>query len=285
MPETTLAAAPVRTVQPDGGPTIAYRELGSGPAVLLLHGWPTSSLLWRGVLPAIAEHNRVVAPDLPGFGASDKPVDARYDFELFEHAIDGLLAALEVEHVAVAGHDLGGPIALHWALGRPERVTGLALLNTLVYPEFSDAVLEFVTTLRSPDTRDRATSPEGLAEIMRLGVTDDFVLAREVLAAVQQPFAATDARLALARAGIGLDPRGFHDIAAGLSSLTIPVRVIYGEQDRLLPDVADTMARVKRDLPQTRVTALPDCGHFLQEQQPDRVGELLAAFFSRSDDG
>jgi pimeloyl-ACP methyl ester carboxylesterase len=139
--------------------------------------------------------------------------------------------------------------------------------------------------LRHSGTRDRVTSPEGLAEIMRLGVTDDFMLPAEVLAAVSEPFASADARLALARAGIGLARRGFEDIAAGLSSLTFPVRVIYGEQDRLLPDVADTMTRVKRDLPQTEVTALPGCGHFLQEQQPDRVGELLAAFFSRTDEG
>ncbi len=282
---THLTSAPIRTARSNGGPTVAYRELGSGPAVLLLHGWPTSSVLWRGVMPAIAEHNRVLAPDLPGFGASDKPVDARYDFDLLERALDGLLAALEIERVAVAGHDLGGPTALHWALDRPARVTGLALLNTLVYPELSPAVREFVATMSTPDTRDRITSPEGLADFMRLGVTDDFDLPGEVIAAVQEPFASAEARQALARAAIGLDPRGFVDIAARLSSLTIPVRVIYGEQDRILADVADTMNRVQRDLPQAQVTALSDCGHFLQEQQPTRVGELLAAFFSRSDEG
>ncbi len=280
MPET-LEAPTIRTLRQNGGPTLGYRELGSGPAVLLLHGWPTSSLLWRGVMPAIARNNRVIALDMPGFGVSDKPTDARYDFDLFDSAIDDLLTALDIEQLAIAGHDLGGPIALHWALGQPERVTAVALLNTLVYPEFSDAVLEFVTTLRTPDTRDRATSPEGLAGIMRLGVTEDFVLSDEVLAAVQQPFADTDSRLALARAGIGLRMRGFEAIAANLSSLTVPIRVIYGEQDRLLPDVADTMARVKRDLPQTELTALPDCGHFVPEQRPGPVGTMLAAFFSR----
>lgn len=159
-------------------------------------------------------------------------------------------------------------------------MTRIALLNTLVYPQFSDAVLEFVATLRNPDTRDRAIDPDGIADIMQLGVTDDFSLSPEVLDAVRAPFATADARLALARAGIGLDPRGFADIAAALPSLTVPIRVIYGEQDRLLPDVADTMARVARDLPQAEVTALPDCAHFLQEQQPARVGELLAAFFA-----
>jgi haloalkane dehalogenase len=65
-----------------------------------------------------------------------------------------------------------------------------------------------------------------------------------------------------------------------LPSLKVPVRVIYGERDRILPDVAETMARVKKDLPQAEVTALPDCGHFLQEEAPERIGEELARFFA-----
>jgi pimeloyl-ACP methyl ester carboxylesterase len=120
-----------------GGLTLAYRELGSGSPVLLLHGWPTSSFLWRDVMPPIGAHNRVLALDLPGFGGSDKPLGVRYDFELFERAIDDFLAALDIDEVAIGVHDLGGPIGLHWALHRTERVTRVALLNTLVYPEFS----------------------------------------------------------------------------------------------------------------------------------------------------
>src|SRR5688500_7200989 len=91
------------------GLTLAYRELGSGPPVLLLHGWPTSSFLWRNVMPPIARVNRVVALDLPGFGGSDKPAGARYNFDFFERAIDGFLEQLGIDAVAIASHDLGGP--------------------------------------------------------------------------------------------------------------------------------------------------------------------------------
>src|SRR3954470_17842916 len=112
------------------GLALAYREQGAGPAVLLLHGWPTSSFLWRDVMPPIAERNRVIALDLPGFGASDKPGDVRYGFELFGKALDGFLAALDIDRTAIGVHDLGGPIGIHWAVHHPERVTKLALLNT-----------------------------------------------------------------------------------------------------------------------------------------------------------
>jgi pimeloyl-ACP methyl ester carboxylesterase len=270
----------VRTIQLDDGLRLGYRELGAGPAVLLLHGWPTSSWLWRRVMPAIARANRVVAVDLPGFGASDKPVGGRYDFPDFERAIDGLLDRLGIGRVAVAGHDLGGPIAVHWALVRPGRVSAIALLNTLLYPEFSPEVIRFVTMLSTPGPREQATSPEGLTDIMRLGVADPAHLPDDVMAEVLAPFATTDARLALARAGIGLSPARFTEISTQLSSVDIPVRVVYGERDQVLPDVTETFARLAKDLPAAEITALPHCGHFLQEDDPDRVGALLADFFA-----
>ena len=262
------------------GLEVGYRELGSGPAVLLIHGWPTSSLLWRDVMPAIAEQNRVVAVDLPGFGRSSKPLDARYDFDFFERAIDGLLAELGIKRLSLAGHDLGGPIGIHWTLRNRHRVERVALTNTLLYPEFSEAVQEFVRACSTPELRDRLTSPEGLADVMRLGLSDPSNLTEDDMAAVLEPFRSSEARRALARAGIGLEPDGFQEIARGLPTLDLPVRIVYGEDDRILPDVGETMARASSDLPRAEVIALPACGHFLQEEAGDRVGQLLAEFFA-----
>jgi pimeloyl-ACP methyl ester carboxylesterase len=276
---SVTTAPPVKTVEVVNGTTLGYREMGAGPAVLLVHGWPTSSFLWREVMPVIAETNRVMAIDLPGFGASDKPPHSRYTFADFEHAIDGFLAALQIEQVAVAAHDIGGPVAVHWALSRPARVTRLALLNTLLYPEFDDSVIQFVIELATPATRAHRTSDAGLAEVMRLGMHDPALIDDDVLAGVFAPFDTADERRALALAGIGLEPHGFMEIAAGLGSLTMPVRAIYGEDDRVLPDVATTMARLAIDVPHAEVTVIPECGHFLQEEAPELVGELLAEFF------
>jgi haloalkane dehalogenase len=263
------------------GLTLAYRDLGSGPPVLLLHGWPTSSYLWREIMPAVARENRVIALDLPGFGASDKPLGGRYDFDFFGRALDGFLESIGVDEVAIAVHDLGGPVGLHWALHRPGRVTKFALLNTLVYPEFSEAVLMFLKACTEPELREQLTSPQGLEAAMRLGLADEGRLTDEVVAAVREPFETDDARRALADAGIGLEPAGFEEIARLLPSLRVPVRIVYGEQDRILPDIDETVARIKRDVPQAEVTALPDCGHFLQEEAPAEIGELLAEFFAQ----
>ena len=263
------------------GLEIAYRDEGEGDPVLLLHGWPTSSFLWRGVIPALAEGNRVIAPDLPGFGESAKPLDRRYDFELYEAVLDGLLTELGIDRTGLVVHDLGGPIGVHWAIARPGKVSRLALLNTLLYPDFDPSVAEFVIALSTPEKRDELTSPEGLAEVLRLGLADDSHVTDDAVAGIRAPFGDEDARLALAAAGIQLRPEGFTEIAEGLTALDFPVRAIYGARDRILPDVAETMSRVAADVPRgAEVTPLPDCGHFCQEEAPEEIGRLLAKFFA-----
>ena len=263
-----------------GDLTLQYRELGSGPPVLLLHGWPTSSFLWREVMKPIAARNRVIALDLPGFGGSSKPPGASYSFRFFEEAIDGFLDRLGIDRLGLAVHDLGGPVGVHWAIQHRDRVERLALLNTLLYARPSLAVVAFVVACRLPGARDFLTSGRGLDLAMKIGIANDERLTDEVRQGVRDPFATKDARRALAKAGHGLSPKAFAEIGRALPELAWPVRIVYGERDRILPDVAKTMAKLKRDIPDAEVTALPDCGHFLQEDDPDRVGALLAEFFS-----
>jgi pimeloyl-ACP methyl ester carboxylesterase len=260
------------------GLRIAYREAGAGPVVLLLHGWPTSSFLWRNVMGPLARRHRVVAIDLPGYGDSDKPL-RRYDAAFFDSVLDGFLAALGIGDVALAVHDLGGPVGLHWAAGRPDRIWALALLNTLVYPELHEEVADFARGLIDRHRRVEMTSDRFLADAMRLGIADHSRVTPELVAGVTAPFRTDDDRQALARAGCGIRRPELARIAEWLPSVAVPVRVIYGVQDRALPDVADTMARVAADVPHAEITPLPDCGHYLQEDQPEVVGKLLATFF------
>jgi hypothetical protein len=113
-----------------------------------------------------------------------------------------------------------------------------------VYSEFSEAVKELVRACAAPELREKITSPSGLESIMRQGLADPAKLSREALA-VQEPLRTAEARRALADAGIGPSRKGFAQIARQLPTLRIPVREVYGARDRVLPDVADTMARVK----------------------------------------
>jgi haloalkane dehalogenase len=267
-----LEAGPPKGLEPPPDPE---------EAVLLIHGFPTSSHLWRNVMPHIARTRRVIAIDLPGFGNSAKPLDASYSFNFHDRTLEAFLAKLRITKVNLVVHDLGGPIGMYWAVNHPEKVLRLALLNTLVYPEFSWAVKAFGLAIRMPVLKYWLTGPAGIAFSMRFGVERKQQLTPEVLSPYQTPFESREARDAMLKAGQRLGMKGFRQIGAKLKNFKVPVRLIYGENDRILPDVAETMQRVKQDLPQAELSSLPNCGHFLQEDEPEKLGELLAEFFDR----
>lgn len=255
-----------------------YLEAGEGDPVLLLHGWPTSSFLWRRVIPPIAENHRVIAPDLPGFGQSDKPLDVSYSFRFFDRVLEGLADSLELDSLSLAVHDLGGPVGLYWASRHSERIDKLIVLNTLVYPQVSWAVALFLASIKLPGVRSLLSSPWGLRQAYRLGVADPNRLADDAMDGIQAPFQTADDRKALLAAGSNLSPKGLAEIERWLPSVKVPVRGIYGERDRILPDIAKTMRRIKDDVPHAEITALADCGHFLQEERPEEIGRMIADF-------
>jgi pimeloyl-ACP methyl ester carboxylesterase len=154
------------------------------------------------------------------------------------------------------------------------------VLNTLLYPEFSDAVTAFVTELMTPEGGARFTSPGGLAEMLRLGVSDPAVITDEVAAAVAAPFRSEQDRRTLARAGYGLGIRGFVEIAAELGSIACPIAVVYGTGDQILPEVNETFERLRRDVPHAMVTPLTGLGHFVTEDAPAAVAAALAPFLA-----
>jgi haloalkane dehalogenase len=257
-----------------------YLEAGEGEPVLLLHGFPTSSHLYRNILPELGKTHRAIALDLPGYGLSDKPLDVAYDFDFYADVISSFLAALGIEETNLVVHDLGGPVGLYWAIQHPGRIPKLIILNTLVYPQTSWAVKLFLIAMKTPGLRDYLVSPKGIVAAMKFGVVQKKRLNRAILTPYTAPFEDPAARKALIKAGSGLGIRGLAKIARELPGYPTSIRLIYGEKDRVLPDVAKTMARLKRDHPRAELTALPNCGHFLQEDDPDQVAQLIAEFLT-----
>ena len=121
------------------GINIFYREAGpaDAPVVLLLHGFPTSSHMFRNLIPALADRYHVIAPDYPGYGQSDMPDRATfaYTFDRFAELVDGLLDQLGVTRYAMYVMDYGAPVGWRLALKHPERVTGLIVQNGNAYDE------------------------------------------------------------------------------------------------------------------------------------------------------
>ena len=113
--------------------TMYYEDQGDGGPVVLLHGNPTSSYLWRNVIPELTGQARCLAPDLIGMGRSGKP-DIAYRFADHARYLDAWFDALEIDGVTLVGHDWGGALGFDWASRHPARVRGLAFMETIVHP-------------------------------------------------------------------------------------------------------------------------------------------------------
>ena len=148
---------PKRTIQVKGR-TMAYVELGAGDPVVFLHGNPTSSYLWRNIMPHLSDKARCIAPDLIGMGDSDKLPDSgpdRYTFTEHRDYLDGFFAAMGLSNkVTLVVHDWGSALGFHWAQRNPDAVRGIAYMEALVRPvtweEWNDAARPVFEGFRSP---------------------------------------------------------------------------------------------------------------------------------------
>ncbi|HEY9207289.1 MAG TPA: alpha/beta fold hydrolase [Candidatus Methanoperedens sp.] len=259
------------------GLNIFYLESGEGNPVVLLHGWPTSSYLWRNIIPSLAKTRRVIAPDLIGYGRSDKPLDIIYSLDNQSKIFGEFLDLLGIKKTALAVHDFGGPIGLLWAVRNPEKVERLAILNTFLHPELPFLMDLLFLVSKIPGLGKLFATPSGVAATIKLGVSNKNALTKELIEIYQTPFESTDAQKALLKAFNDSKLDELNEVIQKLPSLQVPVFILYGEKDIWL---APEMIRIKNELPHARVRAIPKCNHFLQEDRPEMVGELLAEFLS-----
>lgn len=133
--------------------TMAYRDTGTGTPIVFLHGNPTSSHLWRNVLPGVGQPGRLLAPDLIGMGDSGKPA-LEYSFADHARYLDAWFDVLGIDQAVLVGHDWGGALAFGWAARHPQRARGVAFLETIVRPlklaEFPAGARSFFESLRTP---------------------------------------------------------------------------------------------------------------------------------------
>ncbi len=271
------------------GREMAYVEVGAGDPIVLLHGNPTSSYLWRNVLPHLQPHGRCLAPDLIGMGDSDKLPESgpgSYRFVAHRRYLDALLAALGVhERVTLVVHDWGSALGFDWANRHRAAVKGIAYLEAIVRPLTWD---EFPEAFR-PDFR-ALRSEAGEAMILRDNLFVERVLPAGVLrtlsaaerAEYRRPFAAPGEgrRPTLTwprEIPIAGEPADVAAIAAAyadwLATSGVPKLFVRGEPGALL--VSGALVDFVRGWPaQTEVTVAGV--HFLQEDSPDEIGRAIA---------
>jgi haloacetate dehalogenase len=275
----------MNVVTPRG--TIAADVTGSGPPLLVLHGYPETRRMWDAVVPALAERFTVVAADLPGYGDSFRPPvtddHAGYSKRALAQDLVAAMAALGHSSFAVAGHDRGGRVAYRMALDHPEVVTRVAVLDVVPTGEVwrrADAALALTYWHWS-----FLAQPAPLPERLILGDPDGFwIAARRMGLKPGDPYRAQldDPGFVTAmcedyRAGATIDRE--HDLEGG--TIACPVRALWageGALPRLYPDPLEPW---RAFAPEITGRAVEGASHFLVEDAPDLVLRDLAEFFAR----
>lgn len=235
---------------------LALDDLGSGRAVLLVHGFPSTRALWKGVAPRlVAAGFRVLAPDLAGYGESPGAPDVGMESQA-QWLLD-LLDERGVEEVSLVAHDVGTAAAQILAVRAPRRVRTLVLMDGVYETEWAMGAVE---SIRAWDEREAARLQPVLARRLRS--------IRELLGA----YAGEDGGRRLIHAARCLDPRQTAGMTARLRQAGVPVHILWGAEDAYLP--VDTVARPLAAALGVKLTLLPG-GHFLPLDNPEDVARVL----------
>lgn len=290
-----VIASPLRAPVLDS--TMSYRQAGpeSAPVVLFLHGNPTSSYIWRNIMPAVAGTHRAIAPDLIGYGQSDKP-DIDYRFADHVRYLDAFIETLKLDAFYLVAQDWGTALAFHFAARFPQRVKGLAFMEFIRpverwddFHQNSQARATF-QRFRTPGVGEEMIQRDNLFLERVLPGSIRRTLSRDELAAYKQPFQTAQSRKPIWRLANELpiegQPREVHrcltEAHAALEASTFPKLLFVGDPGAIVsPAFARQFAAAQRNI---RVVELGAGFHYLQEDHAAQIGETLREWIGRIED-
>jgi pimeloyl-ACP methyl ester carboxylesterase len=266
------------------GQEIHYVRAGVGPPVVLLHGWPQTWYMWRKVIPLLAEHYTVIAPDLRGFGESSKPLDG-YDKRTVAEDVWALTEVLGLGPVRLVGHDMGGPVAYAYACAHPESVAQLVVLDVAITTDEATSMayrsrLFHLTFHCEPDIavalvsgRERTYLTHFYRNCYNPGAFTDADI-EEYVAAFSAPGAMRASMAHYGAHAVDL----VHNQENAQTKLTMPVLGIGGELG-FRNGVRKSLEQVATDV---RGGVLAGCAHWVAEEQPEALCRELFSFFAEA---
>jgi len=259
------------------GGEIAYDVFGYGPPLILIHGTPTRSYIWREVAMRLADRFTVYVYDLLGFGQSERRVGLDVSISAQSRMLAELIEAWELETPSVAGHDIGGAIALraHLLEGVPFRC--MALIDSVVLRPWITP-----TTRHVKENLDvYETMPVRVFEAIvasHLQTATHGPLDEGAFATYLEGWRGESGQKLYLQKDAQLDEDDTVEFEALLPSITVPVRIVWGEHDAWLAPVL--AARLHETIPGSELVLLPGTGHFAMEDSPREVAATLFDFFS-----
>ena len=274
--------------------TMFYEETGAGTPLVFLHGNPTSSYLWRRVLPRIGEPGRCLAPDLIGMGRSGKP-DVPYRFADHASYLDAWFDELALDGVVLVGHDWGGALAFDWAARHPARIRGVAFMETIVRPmswdDFPGPARPRYEVLRAPGAGEAKVLDENffIEQALRLTVLSG--LSDEDLEAYRRPYPTRDSRRPLLQwprampiegepADVVARIEAYDDWLAGSEEVPKLLLTFEGPAEKLMIG-AEMGAWCAANIAGLETESCGAAAHLAPEDQPEAIAAAIVGWADR----
>ena len=268
-----------------GAGEVAYRRVGTGPDVLFVHGWPVSGATFRGLLPHLADHVTCHVIDLPSAGSSR--VTPTTPLSIAQHitTVRRVVDLLDLDRVAVVGHDSGGMIARH-AMAGDDRLAAMGLIDTEQSQGLNLRFKMFLANRKVPGFGSILGWLAGNKTLRRNGfVLGDAFVDRSLLDGgfdefFLQPLANDPAyRNATMKVLESFDTRYVHELGALHRQIDVPVQLVWGEQDKFFP--VEWAREMVADFPDAQLAVVPDAGLFSHEERPAEVAAALLPTLTR----
>ena len=260
-----------------GGETIHLIDRGSGPALVLLHGFAANTFSWRKNFDELSRTHRVLALDFPGFGFSDRGATLNYGHDAHAARVIGLLDHLGIERAFVAGHSMGGGIAQRIATRYPERLLGLVLVASV------DASTRMQRgrpggrgvkmAMKHFQRSRRLMSWAGHRGLMRC-VHDPSIVDSEMVAGYIDPLLLPGTVEALFR----MAARTYSEPLVTLAEISAPTLIIAGRTDRIVP--LATAEALRRGISGSQLSVVEAAGHLVPEEQPEQFTSAITSFLA-----
>ena len=261
------------TVSVDGHDLeVAYYDDGDGEPILFCHGIPTSSYLWREVAPPLSDDYRVIVPDMVGYGNSAMHDGFDRSIRAQEVMIDGLVDDLGLDSFTFVGHDLGGGVALRYAVHEPDAVEQLVLSNAVCYDSWPiDTIVDLglPSTINEMSVDDAREMLEGVFRDTRYNEPEE-AFVEGMLA----PWDSEEAVVSLSRNAIGTNTS--HTTEIDPSEIDARTLLLWGAEDVFQP--IDYAERLEDDIADAELVGLDDASHWVMADRPDPYTERLREF-------
>ncbi|SMP72292.1 Pimeloyl-ACP methyl ester carboxylesterase [Neorhodopirellula lusitana] len=256
---------------------IAYTDVGEGEPLLLLHGIPTWSFLFHDVIDTLAKHYRVIAPDMIGYGYSDRRDHFDRSIEMQADVVERFLEELDVDSAHFIAHDIGGGVALILADRNPELVRSMVLSNSVAYDSWPvDEMLALGHPRNAKLSSQEMT--DKLVESFEYGLSRPERLTDEFKEGIVTPYQDREGIVSLVRNAASLNTNHTTPLTSRLGQLQQPTLLLWGVDDRWQP--YSTAENLAKDMPHAKLHPMENCSHWVPQDNPEEFANATLQFLA-----